>query len=129
MITRPAAARAVGRFSSSSLAMGASVTDGAASRAVSARFDLARHLSAAHLAGRRTKPPAAATRLDERFVLVRLRFVRLKRVRAVGDAAASVAVEHEGRWVALAPLTGEPWARDLVALLAGGPRCVTGGSG
>jgi 2-keto-4-pentenoate hydratase/2-oxohepta-3-ene-1,7-dioic acid hydratase in catechol pathway len=32
----------------------------------------------------------------------------------------SVAVERDGRWVALAPLTDEPWARDLVALLAGG---------
>lgn len=41
-------------------------------------------------------------------------------MRAVGDAAASVAVEHAGRWVALAPLADEPWTRDLVALLAGG---------
>jgi 2-keto-4-pentenoate hydratase/2-oxohepta-3-ene-1,7-dioic acid hydratase in catechol pathway len=38
----------------------------------------------------------------------------------VGDTEASVAVERDGRWVALAPLTDEPWARDLVALLAGG---------
>lgn len=41
-------------------------------------------------------------------------------MRVVGDAAASVAVERDGAWVALAPLTDEPWARDLVALLAGG---------
>ncbi len=46
--------------------------------------------------------------------------MRLKRVRVVGDTEASVAVEHEGRWIALAPLSEEPWTRDLVALLAGG---------
>jgi 2-keto-4-pentenoate hydratase/2-oxohepta-3-ene-1,7-dioic acid hydratase in catechol pathway len=46
--------------------------------------------------------------------------MRLKRVRAVGDAEASVAVERDGRWIALAPLSDEPWARDLLALLAGG---------
>jgi 2-keto-4-pentenoate hydratase/2-oxohepta-3-ene-1,7-dioic acid hydratase in catechol pathway len=47
--------------------------------------------------------------------------VKLKRVRVAEDEAGpSVAVEHDGRWVALAPLTDEPWARDLVALLAGG---------
>lgn len=31
-----------------------------------------------------------------------------------------MAVDRDGRWVALAPLSDEPWARDLVALLAGG---------
>ena len=31
-----------------------------------------------------------------------------------------MAVNHDGRWVALAPVTDEPWARDLIALLAGG---------
>ncbi len=41
-------------------------------------------------------------------------------MRVVGEAAASVAVERDGVWVALAPLTDEPWARDLVALLGGG---------
>jgi 2-keto-4-pentenoate hydratase/2-oxohepta-3-ene-1,7-dioic acid hydratase in catechol pathway len=47
--------------------------------------------------------------------------VKLKRVRVVGDdGGPSVAVEHAGRWVALAPLTDEPWGRDLIALLAGG---------
>jgi 2-keto-4-pentenoate hydratase/2-oxohepta-3-ene-1,7-dioic acid hydratase in catechol pathway len=47
--------------------------------------------------------------------------VRLKRVQVAGDdAGPSVAVEHDGRWIALAPLSQEPWARDLVALLAGG---------
>jgi 2-keto-4-pentenoate hydratase/2-oxohepta-3-ene-1,7-dioic acid hydratase in catechol pathway len=46
--------------------------------------------------------------------------MRLKRVRIVGDAEASVAVEHDGRWIALAPLSDEPWARDLLELLAGG---------
>jgi 2-keto-4-pentenoate hydratase/2-oxohepta-3-ene-1,7-dioic acid hydratase in catechol pathway len=41
-------------------------------------------------------------------------------VRMAGGGGASVAVERDGRWVALAPLTDEPWARDLVELLAGG---------
>ena len=47
--------------------------------------------------------------------------MRLKRVQVAGDGAGpSAAVERDGRWVALAPLSDEPWARDLVALLAGG---------
>jgi 2-keto-4-pentenoate hydratase/2-oxohepta-3-ene-1,7-dioic acid hydratase in catechol pathway len=48
--------------------------------------------------------------------------MRLKRVRVIGDPEASVAVERGGVWVALAPLVQETWARDLVALLAGGAR-------
>ncbi len=46
--------------------------------------------------------------------------MRLQRVRTVGDEAPSVAVERDGAWIALAPLSEEPWARDLLALLAGG---------
>lgn len=46
--------------------------------------------------------------------------MRLKRVKILGDAEASVAVERDGRWIALAPLSDEPWARDLLQLLAGG---------
>src|SRR6185437_17058049 len=47
--------------------------------------------------------------------------MRLKRVRVAGDdGGPSVAVERGGRWIPLAPLSDEPWARDLVALLAGG---------
>ena len=47
--------------------------------------------------------------------------MRLKRVRVAGDdVGPSVAVGRQGQWVALAPLSGEPWARDLVALLTGG---------
>jgi 2-keto-4-pentenoate hydratase/2-oxohepta-3-ene-1,7-dioic acid hydratase in catechol pathway len=41
-------------------------------------------------------------------------------VRVAGDGEACVAVERDGNWIALAPLSDEPWARDLVALLAGG---------
>ncbi len=43
-------------------------------------------------------------------------------MRVAGEAGVSVAVERErdGSWVALAPLSEESWARDLVALLAGG---------
>jgi 2-keto-4-pentenoate hydratase/2-oxohepta-3-ene-1,7-dioic acid hydratase in catechol pathway len=46
--------------------------------------------------------------------------MRLKRVRVPGDAQASVAVERDRSWIALAPLSDEPWTRDLIALLAGG---------
>lgn len=46
--------------------------------------------------------------------------MRLKRVRTVGDEQASIAVEHDGRWIALTPLTDESWARDPIELLAGG---------
>ena len=47
--------------------------------------------------------------------------MRLKRVRVVGDEGGpSVAAERGGRWIALAPLTQEPWARDMLALLSGG---------
>lgn len=47
--------------------------------------------------------------------------MRLKRVHVVGDGGgSSIAVERDGSWVALAPLTQEPWARDMLALLAGG---------
>ena len=50
-----------------------------------------------------------------------MRAVKLKRVRLAGDGATSVAaLRGDDVWVPLAPLTKEPWGRDLLALLGGG---------
>lgn len=46
--------------------------------------------------------------------------MKLKLAEIEADGSHSVAVLDGERWVALAPLTGEPWGRDVLAFLAGG---------
>jgi 2-keto-4-pentenoate hydratase/2-oxohepta-3-ene-1,7-dioic acid hydratase in catechol pathway len=55
--------------------------------------------------------------------------VKLKLAELESDGTRSVAVLDGERWVALAPLSEEPWARDLLAFLAGGDEVRDAASG